>query len=164
MQSHFLKLVRALPVLGLVAVLGACAAHSESPKPMAFQPLRQGRTSAIRASNVFVAARSASEWEAAWRLPWTDQQGNVPASVEAAPKIQFGREMVVGVVAHAAGDSCTSVEIVRVMQSSRKIVVNYKGYRHRPDEVCLTSFFSPFVFVALPSDEREVVFEEMAGE
>lgn len=127
MKIHFPTGAKALAVIVLVAVLGACAVYPETAKPMEFTPLRQGKTSTIRASNVFVTARSAGEWEAAWRLPWTDQQEGVSPRAEATPEIPFDREMVVGVVAHAASSSCTSVEIVRVVQTSRKILVNYRA-------------------------------------
>ncbi len=72
--------------------------------------------------------------------------------------------MVLGIVFPAAPNSCTSVEIVTVSQTMKRVLVEYRGHRPQRDEVCLTAFFAPYVFITVPATDRDVSFVEVPAQ
>ena len=157
------KSMRTFSALWPLLILAACVGETQHSASVPFAPLRHGTTSALRAKIDFVVARTQSEWDAAWQLPATDQHGSNPGGVSAPPLVQFDEAMVLGIVFPAAPSSCTSVEIVEVSQTARRLVVEYRGHRPQRDEVCLAAFFAPYVFVTVPSSRREVTFVEVSA-
>jgi hypothetical protein len=155
-----MRTVALLPLATLALALNACALRDDVAGPVAFVPLARGMTSALRASTDVVVARTPSEWEAAWRLPTTDQHG-VGTRLPTPPlPVRFDQDMVIGVVLPAHSDSCTSVDIVGVQRSGGHLTVSYRRHTPQPDEVCLASFFSPYVFVTVPSTRDRVSFAD----
>lgn len=150
--------------LWALLLLAACAGETPGTTAVPFAPLRHGKTMALRARTDFVVARTQSEWDAAWQLPSTDQHGSNPGGPSVPPPVQFPDAMVLGVVFPAAPDSCTSVEIVAVSQTTRQWVVEYRGHRPQRDEGCMAAFFAPYVFVTVPSTGREVTFVEVPAQ
>jgi hypothetical protein len=156
--------MRTFGALWPVLLLAACAGAAQDATAVAFVPLRHGKTSALRAKTDFVVARTQSEWEVAWQLPATDQHGSNPGGVSVPPPVQFADAMVLGIVFPAAPNSCTSVEIVEVSETAERLVVEYRGHHPQRDEICLASFFAPYVFVTVPSTRKEVTFVEVPAQ
>ena len=155
---------RAFVTLLVVLFLAACAGEMSGTTPVPVTPLRHGKTMALRAKTDFVVARTPSEWDAAWKLPSTDQHGSNPGGPSVPPPVDFAVAMVLGIVFPAAPNSCTSVEIVAVSQTTKRVVVEYRGHRPQRDEVCLTAFFAPYVFVTVPATDRDVSFVEVPAQ
>ena len=156
--------MRAFVPLLSVLFLTACAGETRGTARVQVTPLRHGKTMALRAKTDFVVARTQSEWAAARQLASTDQHGSTPREPSVPPPVDFAGAMVLGIVFPAAPNSCTSVEIVAVSQTTRRVVVEYHRHRPQRDEVCLTAFFAPYVFVTVPATDREVSFVEVQAE
>ena len=130
---------------------------------VAVRPLSHGSTGALRDKMDLVVARNQGEWVAAWSLPYTDQHGvrnGVPAQ---SPVVDFGHDMVVGVVGPAAPNSCTSVEITSVVHRENQLEVGYRLHKPSAGEACLDAFFSPYDFVAVPLSTSTVSFTELSA-
>ncbi len=163
LQINPARMGASLTLLG-VLFLAACAGEMQGTTPVPITPLRHGKTMALRAKTDFVVARTLSEWDAAWKLPSTDQHGSNPGRPSVPPPVDFAAAMVLGIVFPAAPNSCTSVEIVAVTQTMKRVLVEYRGHRPQRDEVCLTAFFAPYVFVTVPATDREVSFMEVPAQ
>lgn len=144
----------------LLTITGCSSETLQPPATIDFQTLRQGGTGAVRVATDLVVARTQSEWEAAWRLPITDQHGAYWTGPSGAPAVEFAKYMVLGIVFPAWPNGCTSVTITSVRQINGHLNVEYSGYRHRPDEVCTSAFRAPYVFVTVPFAEGDVRFVE----
>jgi len=156
------RALRSLRNLWLLLAMSGCSSGPLQPTTIDFQPLRQGVTAGPRTTTDFVVARTQSEWESAWRLPISDQAYWVGAPKP--PVVEFSKNMVLGIVLPSWPNGCTKVTITSVRKIDGHLNVEYSGYHHRADEVCIASLRAPYVFVTVPFANGDVRFVEIPPE
>ena len=131
--------------------------HAESSALEALS-LRHGRTGKVGVQETFAVATNSAEYAALWEKPF------YPEAVPDRPPINFSTNVVVGMVLATASDGCTSVTFAGAQVVEQKLVVQYKLFKHRANEVCTTSFSTAFHFVSIPRVSLPIVFQEQAHE
>jgi len=139
------------PVLLLSALVQA------QPAPLEMQSLRRGSTGKVGVSEVFAVARSQPELAALWRVPFDSDGPNQPS-------INFDSTIVVGAVLASHPDGCTSVTVTDAQVVGRRVVVRFKRFKHRADEICTLAFTTAYHFVSVPKSDFPVFFEEQVSE
>ena len=99
-----------------------------------------------------VAVRTAAEWKTLWGQHSPDR---------AQPRVDFGREMVVGVFLGSRTTAGFSVEIVSALVEQGVLVVRFRETRPKSDRIVAQVITSPYHLVAVPRHSGEVRFENL---
>ncbi len=139
--------------LALVCALGPAAGAAEAPTGVVFRTIARG-------GGVIPVARARDRLEvikdsARWRHLWS----TLPGVTGPPPRIDFAREMVVGVVLQR-GSSGHEVEIVRVEERSNAIAVEFKETTPGRDCGARPTFFELYHLVRLPKSDKRVLFDK----
>lgn len=122
-----------------------------------FHIVDRGTQSGVEESRQIVV-RTADEWAALWR---------VHGMARERPKIDFTREMVVGVFIGSRPTAGFGVDIVGVAEESGgspsdpRFVVRYREKTPGPDAITAQVLTSPYVLVSVPTMAGEVKFERV---
>src|SRR5262245_19522185 len=147
--------MRYVLLLSLVAVgLAAGPIRAMSQQPASGNPalrtVERGSQSNIDASRQ-VVVRSAAEWTAFWRTHNFDKP---------APRVDFDKEMVVGVFMGSRPTSGYSVAITDVTERDGSTVVTYTESSPRPGTMSAQVLTFPYHLVAVPKRAGNVTFEK----
>jgi PrcB C-terminal len=99
-----------------------------------------------------VALRTAAEWKTLWRQHSPDRD---------QPRVDFGRDMVVGVFLGSRTTAGFSVEIVSALVEQGALVVRFRETRPQGDRIVAQVITSPYHLVAVPRHSGEVKFEKL---
>ena len=99
-----------------------------------------------------VAVRTAAEWKTLWRQHSPDRD---------QPRVDFGRDMVVGVFLGSRTTAGFSVEIVSALVEQGVLVVRFRETRPQSDRIVAQVITSPYHLVAVPHHSGEVRFENL---
>lgn len=99
-----------------------------------------------------VAVRTAAEWKTLWRQHSPDRD---------QPRVDFGRDMVVGVFLGSRTTAGFSVEIVSALVEQGVLVVRFRETRPQSDRIVAQVITSPYHLVAVPRHTGEVRFENL---
>jgi protease stability complex PrcB-like protein len=99
-----------------------------------------------------VAVRTAAEWKTLWRQHSPDRD---------QPRVDFGRDMVVGVFLGSRTTAGFSVEIVSALVEQGVLVVRFRETRPQSDRIVAQVITSPYHLVAVPRHSGEVRFENL---
>jgi PrcB C-terminal len=99
-----------------------------------------------------VALRTAAEWKTLWRQHSPDRD---------QPRVDFGRDMVVGVFLGSRTTAGFSVEIVSALVEQGALVVRFRETRPQTDRIVAQVITSPYHLVAVPRHSGEVKFEKL---
>ena len=99
-----------------------------------------------------VAVRTAAEWKTLWRQHSPDRD---------QPRVDFGRDMVVGVFLGSRTTAGFSVEIVSALVEQGALVVRFRETRPQSDGIVAQVITSPYHLVAIPRHSGEVKFEKL---
>jgi len=97
-----------------------------------------------------VTARTTAEWNTLWRQHSPDRD---------QPRVDFGRDMVLGVFLGSQTTAGFSVEIVSTLIEQGILVVRFRETRPQGDRIAAQVITSPYHLVALPRHSGEVKFE-----
>ena len=99
-----------------------------------------------------VVLRTAAEWKTLWRQHSPDRD---------QPRVDFGRDMVVGVFLGSRATAGFSVEIVSALVEQGVLVVRFREARPQSDRIVAQVITSPYHLVAVPRHSGEVRFENL---
>ena len=99
-----------------------------------------------------VAVRTPAEWNSLWRQHSPDRD---------QPRVDFGRDMVVGVFLGSRTTAGFSVEIVSALVEQGALVVRFRETRPQSDRIVAQVITSPYHLVAVPRHSGEVRFENL---
>ena len=99
-----------------------------------------------------VALRTAAEWKTLWRQHSPDRD---------QPRVDFGRDMVVGVFLGSRTTAGFSVEIVSALVEQGALVVRFRETRPQSDRIVAQVITSPYHLVVIPRHSGEVKFEKL---
>jgi hypothetical protein len=131
----------------LLAILIAAVAQGSS----AVRTIDRGDQSNIEDQKQ-VVARTAAEWSAVWRQHSPDRP---------APRVDFAKEMVVGVFLGSRTTAGYSVQIVSAEESNGAIVVKYRQTEPGRDAITAQILTFPYHLVAIPQSRADVKFERV---
>jgi hypothetical protein len=135
----------ALLSLGVAVILQAAAA---TPPP-AVTTVEKGQDSVMEdARNVTV--RSQAEWMKVWRMHNFEKP---------APKVDFAKDMVVGVFMGSRPSAGFSVEIVGTRVEAGKLTVQYREDVPAKGTMSAQILTSPYHLVSVPRVDGDVKFE-----
>lgn len=97
-----------------------------------------------------VAARTTAEWNTLWRQHSPDRD---------QPRVDFGRDMVLGVFLGSRTTAGFSVEIVSALVEQGILVVRVRETRPQSDRIVAQMITSPYHLVAVPRHSGDVRFE-----
>ena len=126
--------------------LGATLQSSAS-----LRPLDKGDQSNMDDARQAVA-RTAAEWNALWRQHSPDRP---------QPKVDFTREMVVGVFMGSRPTAGFAVEMIGTREESGALVVQYRETRPARGMVSAQVITSAYHIVAMPARAGDVKFERV---
>lgn len=104
----------------------------------------------------YVAVKGEDEWNKLWAR----HVSNIIPKPD-APKIDFPREMVIGVFTGQKESGGYTVEIVNVLKEEGVIKVLYKERVPLPEEVVSAVFTQPYHFIKMPKEDLEVIFQNI---
>jgi hypothetical protein len=131
----------------LVLVLAALL--QSTPPPV--RTVGKGPMSAIDMPRQ-VTVRSAADWAALWRAN---------GARESVPMVDFAREMVVGVFLGSRPTAGYGVEIVRTVNASGTLIVEYVEAAPLPGAVTAQVLTAPYHLAAIPKHEGAVTFKKV---
>jgi len=99
-----------------------------------------------------VAVRTAAEWKTLWRRHSPDRD---------QPRVDFARDMVLGVFLGSRATAGFSVEIVSALVEQGVLVVRFRETRPQSDRIVAQVVTSPYHLVAVPRHSGEVRFENL---
>ncbi len=97
-----------------------------------------------------VTARTTAEWNTLWRQHSPDRD---------QPRVDFGRDMVLGVFLGSQTTAGFSVEIVSALVEQGILVVRFRETRPQSDRIVAQVITSPYHLVAVPRHSGDVKFE-----
>ena len=97
-----------------------------------------------------VTARTIAEWNTLWRRHSPDRD---------QPRVDFGRDMVLGVFLGSRTTAGFSVEIVSALVEQGTLVVRFRETRPLSDRIVAQVITSPYHLVAVPRHSGDVRFE-----
>lgn len=97
-----------------------------------------------------VAARTTAEWNTLWRQHSPDRD---------QPRVDFGRDMVLGVFLGSRTTAGFGVEIVSALVEQGILVVRFRETRPQTDRIVAQVITSPYHLVAVPRHSGDVRFE-----
>ena len=98
-----------------------------------------------------VAARTTAEWDTLWRRHSPDRD---------QPRVNFAREMVLGVFLGSRPTAGFSVEILSTLDEQGALVVRFRETRPPGDLLLAQVITSPYHLVAVPRHSGDVKFEK----
>ena len=99
-----------------------------------------------------VTVRTAAEWKTLWRQHSPDRD---------QPRVDFARDMVVGVFLGSRTTAGFSVEIVSALVEQGVLVVRFRETRPQSGRILAQVITSPYHLVAVPRHSGEVRFENL---
>jgi hypothetical protein len=99
-----------------------------------------------------VIVRTPAEWNALWRQHSPDRD---------QPRVDFGREMVVGVFLGSRATAGFSVEVVGAEMQQEILVVRFRETRPQSDRIVAQVITSPYHLVSIPRHAGNVKFESV---
>ena len=99
-----------------------------------------------------VAVRTAAEWNSLWRQHSPDRD---------QPRVDFGRDMVVGVFLGSRTTAGFSVEIVSALVEQGILVVRFRETRPQSDRIVAQVITSPYHLVTVPRHSGDVRFDNL---
>lgn len=99
-----------------------------------------------------VTVRAAVEWNTLWRQHSPDRE---------QPRVDFARDMVIGVFLGSRATAGFSVEVVSAQVEQGILVVRFRETRPQPDRIVAQVLTSPYHLVAVPRHSGEVKFESV---
>jgi PrcB C-terminal len=121
----------------------------QSPAPV--RTVGKGPASAIDAPRQ-VVVRSDADWASLWQT--SGAGGPLPA-------VDFSREMVLGIFLGTRPTAGYSVEIVRAVDASGALIVEYVETEPSRDRVAAQVLTAPFHLVAVPKHGGAVTFKKV---
>jgi hypothetical protein len=97
-----------------------------------------------------VTVRTTAEWNTLWRQHSPDRD---------QPRVDFERDMVVGVFLGSRPTAGFTVEIVSTMVEQGILVVRFRETRPQSDRIVAQVITSPYHLVAVPRHSGDVRFE-----
>jgi len=116
--------------------------------------IEKGHESAIDASRQ-ATARTQAEWVKLWKSHSWDRK---------VPKVDFTKDMVVGVFLGSRPTAGYDVEIVATRQQGDVLVVEYRETKPARDAMTAQILTAPYHLVAVPKSARDVKFEKVETE
>jgi hypothetical protein len=116
--------------------------------PIAFSSVHHGSQSLIEDSRE-VTVRTASEWQALWK-------DHAPSA--RLPRVDFAKNMVVGIFLGTRPTGGYSVEIVSVEATGGETVVTFRETRPGRDAMLTQALTSPVHLVRIPQQKGAVRF------
>jgi hypothetical protein len=107
-------------------------------------------------SNMDDARQAVARSEAEWNLLWRQHSPDRPQ-----PKVDFAREMVVGVFMGTRPTAGYAVEIVGTREEGGSLIVQYRETRPARGMVAAQVITSAYHIIALPSRPGAVTFERV---
>jgi len=98
-----------------------------------------------------VAARTTAEWDTLWRRHSPDRD---------QPRVNFAREMVLGVFLGSRPTAGFGVEILSALDEQGALVVRFRETRPPGDLLLAQVITSPYHLVAVPRHSGDVKFEK----
>jgi hypothetical protein len=140
-----------LLLLAVAALLQGGGTQPPAEKTTEMKTVAKGLHSAVDDGRQ-ITARTQDEWTKVWRLH--DFEGP-------APKVDFAREMVVGVFMGSRPTGGFSVEIVGTRQEGGTLIVQYRESTPGPGSMTAQVLTSPFHLVSVPRIDGDVKFENV---
>jgi len=134
--------------LGLVLCLALGGLRAAGFGPVAFTNVHRGPDSQIESARN-VTVRSSAEWAALWK----EHAAGTPA-----PKVDFNRDMVVGVFLGTRPTGGYAVTITTVETQDADLVVTYQEAQPKPGEMLTQALTSPVHLVRVPQHKGSVRF------
>lgn len=134
-----------------VCLLIATALQAGAPVP-AVRTIHKGHESAIDSPRQ-VTARTPAEWARLWKSHSWDRQ---------MPKVDFSKDMVVGVFMGSQPTAGHGVEIVGTRREGNTLVVEYRVMKPNRDAMTAQILTSPYHLAAIPKFAGEVKFQAAA--
>jgi protease stability complex PrcB-like protein len=143
----------------LACVLVSCATLTAGPAsamnqaasgPPAFRTVERGSQSNIDAPSK-VVVRSTAEWAKLWKTHNFDKP---------EPRVDFDKEMVVGVFMGSRPTGGYTVEIVSLADKDGTLVVSYRETSPRPGTMAAQVLTFPYHLIATAKRSGEVKFEK----
>jgi hypothetical protein len=104
-----------------------------------------------------VVVRTQPEWEALWKRSAPSR-----GRAEAAPKVDWSKEMVLAAFLGSRSTGGYGVQIVAAREVNGKLEVQVEERRPRPDGFVTQAFTAPFHIVAAPKSALPVVWKTVA--
>jgi hypothetical protein len=140
--------------------LGLGAGHKVEPlpflpkagTPIAFEPVSNDVFSGVTVARTVVIKDAAS-----WGTLWAEHSRNrVPAPE--VPKIDFGKQMLLGVFSGQHAEGCRAISIIRVGAGNGKMVVEYDDRALATLAPCAAAVSAPMHVVAVERNDAPVEF------
>lgn len=138
-----------MPVFALLLL----AFLQPQPPAPAVRTIGKGPMSGIDAPRQ-VTIRTGANWSALWHE-------HAPGG-QAMPAVDFSKEMVLGVFLGSRPTSGYGVQIVRTVNASGTLIVQYVETGPAPGTVSAQVVTAPYHLVAVPKHDGEVRFEKAA--
>jgi hypothetical protein len=134
-----------------VSLLIAAALQAGVPAP-GFRTVDKGNESVIDSSRQ-VTARTPAEWSKLWKSHAWDRE---------MPKVDFAKDIVVGVFLGTRPTAGYDVEIVGTRLEGNALVVEYRERKPSRDTMTAQILTSPYHFAAVPRFAGDVKFQAVA--
>ena len=135
----------------MLAVILVVAVMQQSAMPLT--TLAQGSQSAVEERRETVV-RTPAEWQMSWK--WH-------GGSEAAPTVDFAKEMVVAVFLGTKPTGGYRVEITGARREGQSLVIEYAERRPGPGTLVTQALTSPYHIVKLPRHDGPVTFRAAAA-
>lgn len=142
--------------MALAGVLAACGGSDEEPKDLPMQ-----RISALWANTDVqqnYVLRTEADWQAAWarHLP-------ILVPPPSAPRVDFSRDMVLGVSRGTGSSGCDGLSITKVVEEAAELRVDFARAAPPPSGIaCATVMVSLTDFVVVRASAKPVRFQQVA--
>ena len=133
----------------LLSLMLAVAFQAGGAPPPALKAVEKGLDSAMEDSRQ-VAVRTQAEWMKIWRMHSFERP---------VPKVDFAKEMVVGVFMGTRSSAGFSVEIVGTRVADGALTVQYRETVPQKGTMAAQILTSPYHLVSVPRVDGDVKFE-----
>ena len=130
----------------------AAALQAGGPPPARMTTIEKGSDSAVESPQKAVA-RTEAEWVTLWQSHAWDRE---------RPKVDFTRDMVIGVFMGSRPTAGFSVEIVGVRPDNGVLVVQYRETAPGKNTMTAQIITAPYHLVSIARFDGEVKFEKVA--
>lgn len=131
----------ALATLALIWLSGSVAALAEGSKKLTFTSIESGTTSGIEERTEFLI-RTAEDFKTFWA-----RHKSMESPVPSVPRIDFKKEMVIGVFDGTKPSGGYSLKITEVKHGSDEIVVTTKASKPKPGSMNTQMMTQPYDMV-----------------
>lgn len=159
--AAFNKQRRVSMVVSLAMVLSACGGGTldsdddEEEKESPFIVLAQGN------SGIQTVAHYVVKDSGTWNNLWAQHVTRFPSSPPVQPVVDFSTHMVVGTFVGSRSNTCYSLELVRVLQSSGRTTVQYRENVPAAGAACGAAITDLFFLAKVPVSSAPVEFEKL---